>query len=460
LKKISVVLAFVLTATLLTVPLAGSAAAGYTPPGGATFNVPKPWGRSAGNFRIVRAVESAIKHTRPTKRFPRPTMFISTYLLDRPQSVEALVGACRRGVSVRVILDEDIVSKPSRRLIRVLNSDNVRDRNHNGKADKKPKRGPCDSKLKKKNKKDGKKKDRARTGRTSAPLSAAAAMRSVKRPTQAPVTWGRDRSYVKKCKGACRGNGGNMHSKFFAFSRSGDARHVVMVSSSNLNRGGAVMGWNDMYTMRNRPKSFHQYARIHRAMTNDRRATGRKVQIVDGPYTSRFFPMRKATKRNDPTLRDLGKVRCRSKMGRTKIHVSMFYWKGPRGNYLTTRLLDLARAGCKVNIIYGAPSVQMAERLRNAARARRVNLYDSRWDHNGDGYNEVRTHAKYVLVRGTYGKDRAARRVLTGSQNWVAGSLSRGDETTLNIAKARAYRQYVRNWNAIRRHSRRLPYNW
>jgi hypothetical protein len=233
-----------------------------------------------------------------------------------------------------------------------------------------------------------------------------------------------------------------------------------MVSSSNLNRGGAVLGWNDMYTMKGRPKTYEAFGRIHRAMSRDRGSQGHKVEVRDGPYTSRFFPMRRATKRTDPTFRDLGKVSCRSAVGRTKIYVSMFYWKGPRGNYLTTRLLDLARRGCRVNIIYGAPSVQMAERLRNAARARRINLYDSRWDYNGDGWNEVRTHAKYVLVKGSFGKKRRARVVMTGSQNWVNGSLTRGDETTLNIAKKSAYQQYVKHWNTVRKHSRRLPYHW
>ncbi len=33
-----------------------------------------------------------------------------------------------------------------------------------------------------------------------------------------------------------------------------------MVSSSNLNRGGALLGWNDMYVMKNRPKSYDGYA--------------------------------------------------------------------------------------------------------------------------------------------------------------------------------------------------------
>jgi hypothetical protein len=210
--------------------------------------------------------------------------------------------------------------------------------------------------------------------------------------------------------------------------------------------------------MKNRPKSYEGYRRIHREMTDDTRAGDDKVEIKDGPFTSRFFPMRNARKRNDPTLEDLNKIRCSSAFGRTRINISMFYWKGSRGDYLASKVLKLAGQGCKVSIIYGAPSVAIAERLRKAAKAGRISLYDSRWDFNSDGYNEIRTHAKYVLVKGRFGRDRSAHMVMTGSQNWVAGSLSRGDETTLNIARRSAWRDYIRNWDQIKNHSRRLPY--
>jgi hypothetical protein len=93
------------------------------------------------------------------------------------------------------------------------------------------------------------------------------------------------------------------------------------------------------------------------------------------------------------------------------------------------------------------------------ARRHLIDLWDSRWDHNDDGWNEVRTHAKYVLVKGRVGKDRRAYRVWTGSQNWVGGSLFRSDETTLNIALRSAYVDYKSNWANIRNHSRRLPYD-
>ena len=209
--------------------------------------------------------------------------------------------------------------------------------------------------------------------------------------------------------------------------------------------------------MKNRPESWRKYVEIHRDMTEDNRAGDGKVEVADGPYTSRFFPMRRASKSNDPTLSDLNKIGCSSAFGRTKVNVSMFYWKGPRGDYLADKLLNLARNGCQVSIVYGAPSVAIAERLREAAGRNLIDLFDSRWDFNNDGYNEIRTHAKYVIVKGAYGGDRSHHIVMTGSQNWVSGSLSRGDEVTLNIELASAWSDYMRDWTAIRNHSRRLP---
>lgn len=422
----------------------------------ATFNVPAPWGTKAQQNSILHDVDVAIDAAqRPTKNFPDPTITIATHLLDHTTSVTALINACKRGIGVRVVLDGDIVTRTSRRLISALNGDNVRDTNNDGKPDTAPRTGRCGT---------PKRHSKVASGRVTtqpAVLSRSQAKLSLDQPTGAAKSWGKDKSYVKRCEGSCRnaGTGGNMHSKFYLFSRTGDARNVVMISSSNLNRGGAQSGWNDLYVMRNRPRTYTAYLQLHRAMTREVRAAKTREEIIDGPFTNRFFPMRHARKATDPTLLDLKQVKCTSDLGRTEIYISMFYWKGARGNYLTDQVLALARAGCKVSIIYGAPSIQMAQRLRAAASSHLIDLYDSRWDFNVDGYNEVRTHAKYVIVKGTYRGDRSAYVVMTGSQNWVAGSLNLGDETTTNIALKSAYVSYKKDWDNIRAHARRLPYS-
>ncbi len=458
-RRLSIICGVLLALSLV---LEAAPAMAYQPPPGARFNVPRPWGNDTQRFELVRTVEKAIRKTRPTKKDPKPFILISTFLMDRKKTTDALIGACKRGVSVRVIFDEDIASRPSRRLITTLNADNVKDRNGDGKPDHKPRRGPCNRKRHKVDAQGKVVRDKTGDPVMVQPrklMSTKAALRSVKKPRSTPVTWGKDRSYVKKCSGSCRGAGGNMHSKFYVFSHSGKGKNVVIVSSSNLNMGGALLGWNDMYVMTGRPKSVAAYKRIHLDMTDDVRAPVKKVQVNDGPFTSRFFPMRKATKRNDPTMQDLNKVKCTSAIGRTQVHVSMFYWKGKRGNYIADKLLSLAHRGCAVNVIYGAPSRQIAARLRNAAAHHVINLYDSRWDLNDDGTADVRTHAKYVLVKGTVGSDRSSWQVWTGTQNWVAGSLSKGDENSLNIRLKSAYKKYFADWVRIRKHSRRLPYS-
>lgn len=453
-RRVSLLLVAVLSVSLLLVP-----ASAMGPRGGSVFNVPRPYAGDEGNFRIVKKVEHAIRNTVRTRRHRHPVIHISTYLLDRPTTVDTLIAACRRGVQVRVILDEDIESRPSRKLITALNADNVRDRNRDGRADTDPRAGRCNRRLRADH--GGlRQKPGADADDTELELfTALQAARSITAPSRRKVTWGRDGSYVKRCEGSCRGKGGNMHSKFYLFSRTKSTRHMVMVSSSNLNSGGAKLGWNDMYVVKRRKKLYRGFKAMHRLMTDDVKAGARKVQVKDGPYLARFFPMHDAGKRSDPTLQDLRRIRCRSALGRTRVHISMFYWKGKRGAYLLDEVADLARDGCKVRVIYGAPSRLLAERMRTMARRKLIRLWDSRWDHNDDGWSEVRTHAKYVLVRGRVGKDRRAYRVWTGSQNWVGGSLFRSDETTINIALRSAYESYLKNWVNIRKHSRRLPYD-
>lgn len=455
-RKLTVLAAFLL---LLISPQAvmSSTASTATSEGSAVFNTPRPFSKTyADNFAIVSRVDRAIngvpKHRRTSNK-PQPVIHITTYLMDHTRSVTDLIDACKRGVAVRVIIDEDIDNKNSRRLISALNGDNVKDRNHDGKPDRKADRGPCNRPLK---------QDRA--ARSSVDpgevlMSREQAARSVDAPLGDSVTWGRDGSYVKRCTPSCRSGKGNMHMKIYLFSQTGKARDVVMVSSSNINRGGAKLGWNDMYIMRGRPKSYAEYVQQHLAMTYGLPAPRKGVFFDDGPYTSRFFPIKDAGKAKDPVMHDLDKIRCRgSAWGATQLHISMFYWKGTRGNYIATKLLDMARAGCQIHIIYGAPSRQIAERLRTAARNNLIDLYDSRWDFNEDGWNEVRTHSKFVLVRGSYEGNDKKWVVMTGSPNWVAGSLSKGDESTLNIELKSAYDAYLKNWVKMREHSRKLPY--
>ena len=393
-RRILSVHVVVLVLCLLYAP----AALAWAPSEGPLFNNPK--GTDSAKYRVVLRVEKAIRNARRGS-----TVLISTYLLDRKPAVDALVGAKRRGVRVRVVMDGGIDSGPARRLKFVLNRDNGRQ----------------------------------------------------------GLRWGPDGSFAVQCVGSCRGGGENqaMHAKFYAFSHTGTARNVVMVSSGNINRAGATLGYNDLFTMRGVPRTFATYKRVHDEMSLDRVDGDPYVVWREDRFESRVFPRRGASRATDPTYQALSRVHCAGatggagRGGRTALHVSMFHWQGERGMYLARRLLALHRDGCVVRVIYGAPSDEVSALLRDSAWRGGIDLYDSREDRNEDGQVDLRVHSKYLLINGHYGTDRSSWRVLTGSQNWSDGSLTGGDENTLHVNSRPAYARYLDNWNFVREHGTR-----
>lgn len=628
----------------------------WAPDVGATFNVPKPWGRKAERYRIVEKVDRAIRNARPGS-----TVLATSYLMDRWDTTNALINACRRGVKVRVILDESIYGRPAKKLIKYLNADNrVQTRKVEVKKLVKPAKG---KKGKKKAGKKGKgtkptyktvtrtKRLPARTGRCNAlrPDKRAAVVKRVRKKFEAEqqrkaecraerakraeakaekraerraekakkkrnspkakearekrqkrwaekwasmskaerkkwkadkrrerlrakearaeraekkaqqrkakvkkrkakaraelakrtrkairraarpqarqipygkakrmaradlstrASWGPDGSYVKMCKNACRSAHGAMHSKFYLFSETGNAKNVVMVSSSNLNKGGANLGWNDMWTMRSAPKSFRLYRKQHRKMTREKMGTKRGFTFKDKGTKSRFYPRIQGDKRKDPVMAELEQITCRTsvpvktrsdkpakakdgkakhkkatkgtkakgakgpqgtkagkkgKKGKkkvamkkvaTQVHVSMFWWSGKRGERLAGQIIRLGKKGCNVKVNVGAPSRKVITRLRTAAQRGRIELWDSRHDLWGDELPDVRSHQKLVLVKGKYGKDPMTTRVFTGSMNWTGGALQFSDENTLMLTASSAYRAYLANWKKVRKKSR------
>ena len=274
------------------------------------------------------------------------------------------------------------------------------------------------------------------------------------------LQWGPDQSFAMQCTGSCRGGAPNqaMHAKFYAFSHTGTARNVVMVSSANLNKGGATLGYNDMFTMRGVPATFALYERVHAEMARDR-VDGDPYRVLqDGRFLTQIFPKRGADASSDPTFQTLKRVRCSGATGsagvrgHTVIRVSMFHWGGDRGVYLAKKLVGLDRAGCVVSVIYGAPSSEVSRILRDSAHRGGIALYDSRVDRNGDHHPDLRVHTKYMLIGGSYGGDTSSWQVFTGSQNWVKQSLTGGDENTLQIYSRADHGRYVDNFDFVRLH--------
>jgi phosphatidylserine/phosphatidylglycerophosphate/cardiolipin synthase-like enzyme len=382
--------ALLLLVVALVVSMAPAASA-WQPPGGAIFNNPK--GDRAAQYRIVNSITRAVNNA------PRnSTMLLSAYMFDNAGTFKAMMRAHRRGVHVQVVLDAAHARNgKTRRMAARFNRDNV-----------------------------------------------GGAM---------PQRWGRDQSYLVFCRQACRGSNGYNHTKFYAFSQSGTAKNVVMVSSSNPNAGGAVKGWNDVYVMKNKPELFRGHSRVLAEMAEDSPRNGdRFIQLREGNALARFYPKRTG---NHPIMEDLNRVRCRGAAGgagvggRTKIRVSMFRWNRKWGKRIATKLVGLAGDGCLLDITYGAPSRELRLYLTGAAqRSGRIRLWDSRFDRNGDGKVDLRNHTKYLLVSGVIGGDRSSWQVTAGSQNWGA-SLRTSDENTITLDNRAAHAAYARNFTHV-----------
>lgn len=441
----------VAVAVFLSLVLSVPVAFAYEPPGGAVFNNPK--GDRNAKFRINQTVNKAIKGAPRGSRIQ-----ISTYLMDSKASTGLLLGARKRGVAVQIVMDGHARNPQSRRLARVLNRDNAKRVVSKRAKAKYAKVKRAQAKHAKRNHgKDRHAKRKHAKAKHGKDKRAKAKHRKAKhrklsRPRGRRVIGGPDRSYLKFCRKSCRNGGRPNHTKYYTFTRTGSARHVVMVSSANLNGGGAKKGFNDLYVMKRKRKLIRDFARVHAEMREDTDGDGDGfLQFHRGRITANFYPKKRG---RDPVMANLGKVRCRGARGgsghggRTAINISMFRWNSERGIAIARKLVSLDRQGCDVRIIYGAPGRRVRKTLVKSARRGGIALWDSRVDFNGDKAVDLRVHHKYMLINGVYGRDRSAWRVHTGSQNW-GRSLRAGDENTLNIVSRRAYRQYIHNWRFL-----------
>jgi len=378
----------------------------YTPPAGAVFNNPK--GSRAETFRIVNVVVQAIKNARRGSY-----IYFTGFLFDSKAASTAMINAQKRGVHVQVVFDGTIRNRQANRLGKALNKDNK-------KIKKGQKRRFPDGQLRK---------------------------------------WGKDRSFVKWCHLSCRDGGDPNHAKWYVFTHTGKAKNVVMVSSSNINKGGAQKGYNDMIILKNRKRLTKDFAFVNDEMAED--SPNDKdgfLQYTRNNVVARFYP-KKA--KGDPVMDDLNAIRCNKanggagRNGKTLVHVAMFRWNNQRGFALAHKLVKLDKQGCIVKVIYGAPGSRVVDILRSSARNGGIELYDSRIFHEpefeGDErYVTLRTHSKYLLINGAIKGDRSSWSVQTGSANW-GRSLHAGDENTITVYNKKTYNKYLANWQHVRR---------
>jgi len=272
------------------------------------------------------------------------------------------------------------------------------------------------------------------------------------------------RSFVVFCSGACRGDGGNMHHKFFLFRRAGGATRVVMTGSNNITRHNAEDQWADVYTEVGNKALYHSFVAIFRQMKLRTPVDPSFVTTTAGRIQAQFLPDPSVSQTDDPLMQALAPIQCLAPVDDpdpaappapaepsptpttepgTAVRLSLHAWNGTRGRYLAERIAELKRSGCRVKVIMGEGSGPVIRDI--LANAGITVFYGTQRNKRG----RILTHQKVFSVAGRYGSNPDARIVWTGSHNWSNGALRR-DDLLLRIDDIKVFRQYLRNFKRIR----------
>lgn len=238
------------------------------------------------------------------------------------------------------------------------------------------------------------------------------------------------RSFAITCEASCRGTKGQMHAKYFSFSRTaGGSAYVTMVGSNNLTAHNSDDQWSDLYTVEGDRKYHRAYNAWFRQMKRD--------TPIEDPYVRKFVGRNQISitpvdlkAENDPIRIALSRVHCEVTQGeldpdaeepdaivRTRIRIAAHAWNEERGKAIARDVAALSRAGCLVQVFYG---VGTGPAVRAILTQGGVTI--SNGTHKG-----IHTHEKMMVIKGAYGRRLDTIRVWTGSHNWSDRAPGRDD---------------------------------
>ena len=253
---------------------------------------------------------------------------------------------------------------------------------------------------------------------------------------------------VPKDGGACMGDTIN-HNKFILASELCDgSRDVVAQSSANFTTSQLELH-NNLVVIRGDTALHTAYARYWNDLATDVQDLG-YYRIADGDTGTRvyLFPRRPGFLQGgiDPetdTIHQLLASGADCAAG-TRIRFAESIWT-PGRIYIVDLLRRLADEGCDVQIVYNNGSTH--EEVKAA-------LHDR---FPGPELRQgMHIHHKYFLVEGRF--EGAHRRLLwTGSHNLTYGALRNNDETLLRIDDAAVYEVFLLDWQFIWDHATPNP---
>ena len=240
-------------------------------------------------------------------------------------------------------------------------------------------------------------------------------------------------------EGGCMGTNIH-HNKFITFSELGDGtRDVVLQTSSNMT-SAQLEQFNNMVVAYDDAALHDAFSQYWDDLRRDERlASYNREEWGDNDSRVFFFPLSSG----DPIMDVLERVDCD---GGAQVYLAMAFFTDTRVD-VAERLRELDSQGCGVNIALrerhaiGSPGDSVLSALQSG------DINFGMFPDNAP----VQLHSKYLLVDGSYGRDREERRLIwTGSHNYTRAALRDNDEVLLKIDDDTTFEAYLDDWNHIR----------
>jgi phosphatidylserine/phosphatidylglycerophosphate/cardiolipin synthase-like enzyme len=365
---------------------------GYTPKGGPTFN--NPLGGVEAKFRVVGKIINSIQAA------PKGSEIrIMSWNMMSANAVTAMLNAQRRGVKISLLMDDiNRTEIPNPHFARLKNG--------------------------------------LRAGNKGRPKAR--------------------KSYAKTCDGSCRGRGGQAHSKFYLFSKSGKAKRVLMEGSANLTTAAAVNQWNDIYTFVNN-KTLYKFAQgVFDQMWLDTEQPAPYTSVETNQVQMFFSPLGGPNYPGvEPSQALLDQVQCMNagpgagnQRNRTVVRVAPDVMRNLRGETMARTIKRLWDSGCDVRVTYTVLGYDVYKILKGSGGRGAVPMRHLVQDFDRDGEFDNYFHLKAITINGRVGDNPAAYYLVNGSSN-ISGLATISDEQSAIIKRrgsVKQYQKYIDYW--------------
>lgn len=263
---------------------------------------------------------------------------------------------------------------------------------------------------------------------------------------------GAPRNWARLCYRACRYGAGAAHSKYYMFSRVGNATNVVMYGSHNVTAAAVVGQWNDLYTV-DRDAIYDKLDYVFRQSMPERNLSSPFESATSGDLKMNVYPFIRNGRAaaGDPMMAAMNKVKCTSAgsvgiSGRTAIRVNVSAMLGQRGQDLAAKLVRLRKAGCNIKVLVTNVGYHAMKAMqRGGVPLRQLTKYNSR-----TRKYVMYTHMKVMAISGNYGGQSNQQIAFNGSANWTGQALV-SDELVGEVRRASAvnsYNNFINTWYA------------